>query len=91
MSGELVQLPFYALLDDNITQAEYLSVGIKGEVKASATLNEQELTLLKAEHKPRLENLLNALLKQTKLSAQGDDDACRVCDYHGLCRKQHWN
>lgn len=91
MSGEVVQLPFYALLDEKITQAEYLSVGIQGEVKASATLNEQELALLKAEHKPRLESLLNALLKQTKLTAQGDDDACRVCDYHGLCRKQHWN
>ncbi len=91
MSGEVVQLPFYALLDEKITQAEYLSVGIQGEVKASAALNEKELALLKAEHRPRLERLLNALLKQTKLTAQGDDDACRICDYHGLCRKQHWN
>ena len=91
MSGELVQLPFYALLDENITQAEYLNVGSQSEVRSNATLNKEELTSLKEQHKPRLKQLLNALVNQAKLGAQGDEQACRICDYQGLCRKQHWN
>lgn len=91
MNGEVVQLPFYALLDENIAQAEYVSLGTQGEVKSIALLDEQEIAELKSTHKPRLENLFNALLNEAKLSAQGDDNSCRVCDYQGLCRKQHWN
>ena len=91
MNGELVQLPFYALLDENIIQAEYLSLASQGEVKASVKLDEQVLTTLKSEHKHRLESVLNALLNETKLNAQGDEYTCERCDYHGLCRKEHWN
>ena len=91
INGELVQLPFYALLDDNITQAEYLSLGIQGEAKASAVVSEQELSELKEQHKPRLESLLNQLLNDATLRAQGNENSCRVCDYHGLCRKEHWS
>ena len=90
MNGETVQLPFYALLDSHITQAEYLTLGTQGEVKASALLNNEELATLKSAHLPRLENLLNELKAESKLPAHGDDKVCRVCDYEGLCRKAHW-
>jgi len=91
LNGEIVQLPFYALLDEKITQAEYVTLGTQGEVKSTASLNEQEIELLKSEHKPRLENLFGSLLDDANLIAQGDDNACRICDYQGICRKQHWN
>ncbi len=91
LNGELVQLPFYALLDDNITQAEYLSLGLQNEVRSNTPLNEQEISHLKSLHKTRIVNLINALLNEAKLFALGDDTTCRVCDYQGLCRKQHWN
>jgi len=91
LNGEVVQLPFYALLDDNITQAEYVSLGVQGEVKSIALLSEDEISALKSAHQPRLENLFSALLNEAKLKAQGDDATCRVCDYQGLCRKQHWH
>ena len=91
VNGELVQLPFYALLDENITQAEYLNLGAQGLATASATLNEEELSALKAAHRTRLEHILNDLLNGSQLKAQGNEDSCKVCDYHGLCRKEHWN
>lgn len=91
INGELVQLPFYALLDDNIIQAEYLSLGTQGEIKSSASINADELAELKSEHLPRLEYLLNELVNEANLTAQGDDYTCGICEYQGLCRKQHWN
>ncbi len=90
LNGETVQLPFYALLDKRITQAEYLTLGTQGEVKPSALISDEELENLKSEHLPRIENLVNELRAQTPLPANGEDNVCRVCDYEGLCRKSHW-
>ena len=90
LNGETVQLPFYALLDKNITQAEYITLGTQGEVKPSALVNNEELEVLKSEHLPRIESLIKQLKDQAPLPANGDDHVCRVCDYQGLCRKSHW-
>lgn len=90
LSGESVQLPFYALLDDKISQAEFLELGKQNEVKSSALLNTEQLSELKTKHRSRLESLFNALLKGTQLTAHGEDNICRICSYGGLCRKQHW-
>jgi len=90
LNGETVQLPFYALLDKRITQAEYLSLGTQGEVKPSALVSNDELEDLKSEHLPRIEGLINELRTQAPMPANGDDNVCRVCDYEGLCRKSHW-
>ena len=84
MNGELVQLPFYALLDENITQAEYLNLGTQGLATASATLNKEELSALKSAHKTRLENLLNDLLKGSVLKAHGNYILCKYLHYLGL-------
>jgi ATP-dependent helicase/nuclease subunit B len=90
LNGETVQLPFYALLDKRITQAEYLTLGTQGEVKPSALVNNEELEHLKSEHLPRIEHLISELKAQAPLPANGEDKVCRVCDYEGLCRKSHW-
>ncbi|MDW3094251.1 MAG: PD-(D/E)XK nuclease family protein [Gammaproteobacteria bacterium] len=90
LNGETVQLPFYALLDKKITQAEYITLGTQGEVKPSALVSDDELEELKSEHLPRIESLIKRLRNQAPLPANGDNKVCRVCDYQGLCRKSHW-
>jgi ATP-dependent helicase/nuclease subunit B len=90
LNGETVQLPFYALLDNRITQAEYLTLGTQGEVKPSALINSDEIEQLKQEHQQRIESLISELKAQTQMPANGEDNVCRVCGYEGLCRKSHW-
>jgi ATP-dependent helicase/nuclease subunit B len=90
VNGETVQLPFYALLDKRITQAEYLILGTQGEVKSSALISDDELEQLKLKHLSRIEGLFNELNAQAPLPANGEDNVCRVCDFEGLCRKSHW-
>lgn len=90
LNGETVQLPFYALLDKKIIQAEYLTLGMQGEVKSNAFTSDDELEQLKQAHHSRIESLIRELQNQAPLPANGDDNTCRVCDYEGLCRKSHW-
>ncbi len=90
LNGETVQLPFYALLNKKITQAEYITLGTQGEVKPSALINDEELEDLKSEHLPRIESLIKQLKDKAPLPANGDDTVCHVCNYQGLCRKSHW-
>lgn len=91
LCGEVVQLPFYALLDERIRQVEYLYLGLQEGVKSVALIQDQELEDLKAEHRSRLHSLINELTSgAARLPAHGDASVCRVCDYQGLCRKAHW-
>ncbi|MFK7795567.1 MAG: PD-(D/E)XK nuclease family protein [Gammaproteobacteria bacterium] len=91
LNGETVQLPFYALLDKRITQAEYLTLGTQGEAKPSALVRDDELEQLTREHLLRIETLISGLKDQAQLPANGEDSVCRVCDFEGLCRKSHWS
>ena len=91
LNGEIVQLPFYAFLDEKITQAEYLSLGSQREVKSVALLNESELTELKAQHASRINQLFSKISNNAPLIANGEDAICSYCDYEGLCRKSHWS
>ena len=90
-NGEVVQLPFYAFLDDKITQAEYLSLGTQREVKSIALIKENELEELKSEHASRINHLFSRIKNNAPLTANGDDAICSYCDYEGLCRKSHWS
>ncbi|MEM8844857.1 MAG: PD-(D/E)XK nuclease family protein [Pseudomonadota bacterium] len=89
--GEAVQLPFYALLDSNISQVEYLDLGKRAITNSKAIISKDELNELKIKNSERLIFLLNSLHNQTELPASGIDSKCRICDYEGLCRKSHWN
>ena len=88
--GETVQLPFYALLSEDIVQAEYLELGKQNNVRNKSKLTEQQLLELKVEHRTRLENLFNELTHNAPLPAHGDQQVCEYCDYEGFCRKSHW-
>ena len=91
LAGETVQLPFYALLDEKIIQAEYLSLGSQNEVKSVARIDEADLHDLKNAHTSRIKYLYEKLKNNARLTANGDDSTCQHCDYEGLCRKSHWN
>ena len=86
-----MQLPFYALLDNKINQAEYIGLGTKGVVQSYALDNEEKLEELKHKNAERLNLLLSKILNQSELPATGTDNVCRLCDYEGLCRKSHWD
>ena len=88
--GEAVQLPFYALLSDDIKQAEYLELGKQNNVTSKSKLAGQQLLELKNEHRTRLERLLDELTHNSPLPAYGDQQVCKFCDYEGYCRKSHW-
>ena len=89
--GETVQLPFYALLSNDIVQAEYLELGNQNGVKTKVSLNEQDLAELKANHQARLLQLVNDLKHNAPLAALGNERVCKYCDYQGFCRKAHWS
>ncbi len=91
VNGETVQLPFYALLDDKITQAEYLHLGTQKEVATVAKINENDLDELKKEHATRIEDIFSQIKNNAPLTANGEDSTCSYCDYEGLCRKSHWS
>ena len=91
MTGETVQLPFYALLSERINQAEYLELNKQYSAESKTILNEDELDELKSKHQSRLTQLLADLTNNAELPASGEDNVCRYCEYEGFCRKSHWN
>ena len=88
--GEAVQLPFYQLLFNKETNAEYLTLTQEQSVKTSAALNSDELQDLAERNRERLLLVLNNIANGSPLPANGDDSTCEYCDYQGLCRKAHW-
>ena len=91
VQGEVVQLPFYALLSDNIIQAEYLDLGNPEVVETKVTLQTEDLEELSNNHRERLVRIIRDLSQNTPLPALGSGQVCRMCDYQGICRKSHWN
>ena len=90
MSGETVQLPFYALLKPNVDQIEYLSLANGVNVKSKVIINGDKLEQLKQKHIDRIKLLYTEIQSQHLLPANGDDATCSFCDYEGMCRKAHW-
>ncbi len=85
-SGEAVQLVHYALLDDDITRVEYLSLK---DARRNLVIDEG-LAELRHEIGGRLHRAFDALHRAAPLWAHGDDAVCERCDYRGLCRKGDW-
>lgn len=90
LTGEEIQLPFYALLSNkSISQVEYLRLatsdfGSKGLVQG------EELQNLVAGCSQRLREIVSSLTQGTPLPAWGDEDTCRHCAMAGLCRREVW-
>jgi len=88
-SGEEVQLPSYALLNDTLpVRVEYLYVD--GKVRGGACLEGQDLATLASAVGQRLGGILDAIAAGTPLPAWGDMHSCRYCEMDGLCRQQAW-
>ncbi|MFZ5589841.1 MAG: PD-(D/E)XK nuclease family protein [Pseudomonadota bacterium] len=102
-TGEAVQLPFYALLAENMTaddiienrslkkveRVEYLSLD-GDQVKTAALLEGENLKTLKNEVAERLKTLLHDIRHGAPLPAWGDEHTCVRCAMSGVCRKQSW-
>jgi len=90
LSGESVQLPFYALLTNKeINRCEYLQLDNKG-VKSCSVLEGEELQYITNGISKRLKNLLEAIHNRANLPAWGDERTCGHCSLSGVCRRQSW-
>ena len=101
LSGESVQLPFYALLAEHIssktiTQVEYLALdtatkkGATPMVKAMGTLETETLDTLVQSTAARLDLLVNQMTTGTPMPAWGDEVTCGYCQMSGICRRETW-
>ncbi len=93
ISGEAVQLPFYALLaadgEQPIEQVEYLSLDTE-KVSSRTLLEGEELRSLAAVVGERLQQLHQHMLEGTSLPAWGTEETCSYCRFAGICRRAAW-
>jgi ATP-dependent helicase/nuclease subunit B len=94
LTGEAVQLPFYALLagqglGQTATQVEYLALD-EPSAKTKATLTGNTLDTLAQQVGQRLTILLAELRAGAPLPAWGDDVACSRCQMSRVCRREAW-
>lgn len=94
ISGEAVQLPFYALLQPtNLHQVEYLQlskINDRPQARTTVCLHGESLDNLREQHRRRLQQMFAALKNHQPLPAWGDSSTCSHCDMSGLCRRQIW-
>ncbi len=97
-SGETIQLPFYALLADQLTEndpqktierVEYLYLDNNKSI-TKASLQSEHLLTIKKELGERLTLLMNNLLQGAPAPAWGDELTCSRCTMEGVCRKTVW-
>src|SRR3569623_487551 len=88
-SGEAVQLPFYALLEEApVQRVEYLA--LDQQVKSNSVLTGDALALLTAAYGARLATLLEQISAGAPLPAWGDERTCGYCVLRGVFRKDAW-
>jgi ATP-dependent helicase/nuclease subunit B len=99
LSGESVQLPFYALLAEHIanatvSQVDYLSLdntrSSTPTIKTTGTLETETLDTLATEIGERLDLLVQQITTGTPMPAWGDETTCEYCQMSGLCRREAW-
>ncbi|MDH5785631.1 MAG: PD-(D/E)XK nuclease family protein [Chromatiales bacterium] len=93
LSGEAVQLPFYALLAQysqyHVEQVEYLALDGR-KVESRSTLQGDELNQLRDETAERLRTLQREMEAAVVLPAWGDEGVCGYCQMEGVCRRGSW-
>lgn len=90
ISGESVQLLFYALLTEKRPR-EVLALELNDEgISTSARLQDEKLDELVDEENSRLHTLINALIEGEVMPAWGDTESCQYCEFAGICRKELW-
>ena len=95
VNGEQVQLPMYALLNDQThatqtTQVEFVKIGEKNTVKSTSVIKADELEQLKKLHLERLQEFIQSMNNKMPFTALANDDTCQRCDAFGICRKPFW-
>ncbi|MGB5260800.1 MAG: PD-(D/E)XK nuclease family protein, partial [Gammaproteobacteria bacterium] len=94
-SGEAVQLPSYALLEETAPAAvQYIQFGRfnhRNTVRTGSRLDGAALADLSQAVLDRLEIVLDEITTGTPLPAWGDEVTCSYCEMDGLCRKQAWS
>lgn len=95
--GEAIQLPFYALLqqqqdpDQPVLEVAYLHFDKADKpLKLNCSLAADELQPLGEAVGERLQTLVNQIEAGQGLPAWGDTDTCNYCDMALLCRKPVW-
>ena len=83
---EDVQLPFYALLQNDVAQAGWVTLA--GDTVATITL--PELDKLAETLLIQIKKDFHAISQGTPLPAYGKMTTCRLCEARGLCRKGYW-
>lgn len=94
LSGESIQLPFYALLaqqglQKTASRVEYVSIG-SGEVKTKTPLEGNTLNELTLQVGQRLVRSMTDIKNGIPMKAWGDHTACSRCQMSGLCRQESW-
>jgi ATP-dependent helicase/nuclease subunit B len=93
LSGEAVQLPFYALLAGHqqpaVAQVEYLALD-GNKLGSRVVLRDAPLTQLSREIGERLKGLQRQMAEGQGLPAWGDEGVCGYCSMEGLCRRSVW-
>jgi ATP-dependent helicase/nuclease subunit B len=85
-AGEDVQLAAYALLQEGVTGAAYLSL----DQNVTAVVPEEAPAVLAALDRERMVRAFSALLQGATLNAHGDSRTCRWCEMRALCRRDYW-
>lgn len=89
VSGESVQLPFYAMLwQKPVTQCKYVELG---ESIKETRIEHAALGSLSQQNQQRLNTLHQQLRQGHAMTAWGDETVCQYCDFQGVCRKQSWS
>lgn len=93
LSGEAIQLPFYALLAQHqqlaVTQVEYLALD-SARLGSKVVLRDGELQQLSGDCATRLIGLQSEMAASQGLPAWGDEKVCGYCQMEGLCRRSTW-
>lgn len=94
MSGEAVQLPFYAFLAEqalgkNIASVEYLPLE-DASLKERGSLSIDDLKQITRQNTERLQELIHAMQNGASLTAWGDETSCSYCQFSGICRRETW-
>ena len=81
LSGEYLQLPFYTLLDTNITSAEYLSINvstnsIKSDAYSSNDFEDARNIILNT-----VENIYAHIVNKTTLNVEKNLSGCDICGF----------
>lgn len=84
-----VQLPAYALLQGEATQAAYVALDDERIATVMAGDGPEELMAAAEAQGARLQRAFNDLRAGAKLPAHGVDRVCQWCEMRGLCRRDY--